>query len=86
MNSLVPKSRTMQTGWGTWGVPCKPMQEGRNAKRDRETDGEGGRERENKTSELYREEPLGEGKPSPWAGKLRVEAGMCQAYPLTGRD
>ena len=27
---------------------------------------------------LYRKEPLAEGKPSPWAGKFRVEDRRCQ--------
>ena len=27
---------------------------------------------------LYREEPLGEGQPSPWAGKFRVGGRVCQ--------
>ena len=31
-----------------------------------------------KKSELYREEPLGEGQPSPWAGKFRVGGGICR--------
>jgi hypothetical protein len=31
-----------------------------------------------KISGLYREEPLGEGQPSPWAGKFRVEDRVCQ--------
>ena len=39
-----------------------------------------------KMSGLYREEPLGEGQPSPWAGKFRLEGSMCQPYPVTGRD
>ena len=30
------------------------------------------RERERKMFGLYREEPLGEGQPSPWTGKFRV--------------
>ena len=29
-------------------------------------------------SGLYREEPLGEGQPSPWAGKFRVGGRVCQ--------
>ena len=33
---------------------------------------------ESKKSGLYREEPLGEGQPSPWAGKFRVEDRVCQ--------
>ena len=31
-----------------------------------------------KMSGLYREEPLGEGQPSPWAGKFRVGGRVCQ--------
>lgn len=31
-------------------------------------------------------EPLREGMPSPWAGKLRVEGRICQAGPGTGRN
>ena len=39
-------------------------------------------EREEKRTErpkLYREEPLGEGQPSPWADKFRVGGPVCQA-------
>jgi hypothetical protein len=32
-------------------------------------------EGETKMSGFYREKPLGEGQPSPWAGKFRVGAG-----------
>jgi hypothetical protein len=34
--------------------------------------------RETKMSGLYREEPLGEGQASPWAGKFRVGGRVCQ--------
>ena len=34
------------------------------------------------TSGLYREEPLGQWQPSPWAW----ESGVYQSYPVTGRD
>ena len=51
----------------------------------RETEGRGQREKgerekreEIKMSGLYREEPLGEGQPSPWAGKFRVRSRVCQ--------
>lgn len=43
------------------------------------------RERVTKMSGFYREEPLGEGRPSPWARKFRVEGEVCQPYPVTGR-
>uniref|UniRef100_A0A0V1KHR0 Uncharacterized protein n=1 Tax=Trichinella nativa TaxID=6335 RepID=A0A0V1KHR0_9BILA len=33
-------------------------------------------------SGLYREEPLGEGQPSPWAGKFRVGGRVCQSLVL----
>jgi hypothetical protein len=33
---------------------------------------------ETKMSGFYREEPLGEGQPSPWARKVRVGGGICQ--------
>lgn len=36
------------------------------------------REGEAKMSRFYREEPLGNGQPSPWAGKFRVGARVCQ--------
>jgi hypothetical protein len=36
------------------------------------------RERERKMFGLYREEPLGEGQPSPWTGKFRVGDRVCQ--------
>lgn len=44
------------------------------------------RGRATKVSGLYREEPLGEEQPSPWAGKLRAEGAVCQPHPVTGRD
>ena len=37
-------------------------------------------------SGLYREEPLGEGQPSVWAGEFRVEGGVGQLYPVTGSN
>lgn len=36
------------------------------------TEREGEERGETKMSGLYREEPLGEGQPSPWAGEFRV--------------
>lgn len=33
---------------------------------------------ETKMSGFYREKPLGEGQPSPWAGKFRVGGRICQ--------
>jgi hypothetical protein len=35
-----------------------------------------GEKGETKLSRLHREEPLGEGKPSPWAGKFIVGGGV----------
>lgn len=34
-------------------------------------------EGETKMSGFYREKPLGEGQPSPWAGKFRVGGRVC---------
>jgi len=39
-----------------------------------------------KMSELYTEEPLEEGQPSPWAGEFSVESRVYQLYTVTGRD
>ena len=39
-----------------------------------------------KMSGLYREEPLWERQPRPWAGESRVEGGACQPHPVMGRD
>jgi hypothetical protein len=39
------------------------------------------REEETKTFSLHREEPLGEGQPSPWAGQFRVGGRVCQIAP-----
>jgi hypothetical protein len=35
------------------------------------------RRRKRKKSGLYREEPLGEGQPSPWDGKFKVGGREC---------
>lgn len=35
---------------------------------------------------LYRQEPLGEGQPSSWAGEFQVEGGVWQTHPVTGRE
>ena len=35
---------------------------------------------------LYREEQLGKGQPSPWAGEFGVEGRICQPHPVTDRD
>ena len=37
-----------------------------------------GRGKRQKMSELYKEEPLGKGQPSPWAGKFKVGGRVCQ--------
>lgn len=36
------------------------------------------REQERKTSGLYSEKPLGQGKPSFWAGNFKVRGKVCQ--------
>lgn len=36
-------------------------------------------------SGVYREEHLGEGQPSPWAGEVRVEDIAYKPYLVTGR-
>jgi hypothetical protein len=57
---------TMGSGWGEKERKGAPKErEGRKKKRDL-------------MSILYREEPLGEGQPSPWAGKFRVLGRVCQ--------
>lgn len=38
----------------------------------------GGKREETKICGLYREEPLREGQPSSWDGKLRVGSRVCQ--------
>ena len=38
-----------------------------------------GEKREIKISALCREESLGEGQPSPWAGKFKVGGRVCQS-------
>jgi hypothetical protein len=35
-----------------------------------------------KISGLHKEEALGKGQPSPWAGELRVESRVFQPYPV----
>lgn len=35
-----------------------------------------------KTSGLYREEPLAEGQPSPWAAEFRIKGGVFKSYPV----
>ena len=57
-------------GWGGEGERTKERDS-----MQRESGEEG---RETKMSGLYREEPLGEGQPSPWAGKFRVGGRVCQ--------
>ena len=72
-------SQRMRPGKSTWGG--RQREGGKNLSREKETERgrdteERDRERtrgETKMSGLYREEPLGEGQPSPWAGKFRVE-------------
>lgn len=46
----------------------------------RETTGRGKRQKKGETemSGLYREEPLGDRKPRPWAGRVRTEGRVCQ--------
>ena len=39
-----------------------------------------------KMSGLYREEPMVQGQPGPWAGEFSVEGRVCQPYPVTGWD
>ena len=34
----------------------------------------------------HREESVGEGESSPWAGELRAGGRVCQSYPAKGRD
>ena len=43
--------------------------------REKEKRRKGG-SKETKRSGLYREAPVGEGQPSPWAGKVWVEGGV----------
>ena len=82
-SSLVPRIevRRVSMGQGEGGG----RKERKNGRRDKKREGGRGerdrepvREKECKMSELYREEPLGEGKPSPWAGKFRVGAGYAR--------
>jgi hypothetical protein len=42
------------------------------------TEREKKRARENKMFGLYREEPLGEGQPNPWASKFKEGGRACQ--------
>lgn len=42
--------------------------------------------RENRKSASDREEILGEGKSSPWAGKFSIEDGVFQPCPVRGMD
>ena len=55
-------------------APRKPPWEGRGERRERETESElqwgVGHRREQNC--LYREDPLGEGQPSPWVAKFRI--------------
>ena len=53
---------------------------GRLREREKHTQRKKRRRRDTHTriSELYREDPLGEGQPSPWAGKFRVGGRVCQ--------
>lgn len=44
----------------------------------RERRGEERRRERPKMSRLYREDPPGEGQPSPWAGKFRFAGRVCQ--------
>jgi hypothetical protein len=54
----------------------------RERERERERGGERGREGEREMSGLYREQPLEERKPSPWAGKFRAEGAECASHAL----
>jgi hypothetical protein len=53
---------------GEWERREREGKEGERERRERGREGE--RERARKMSGFYREKPLGEGQPSPWAAKL----------------
>lgn len=39
-----------------------------------------------KVVDQNREDPLGSGPSSLWAGEFRIERGVCQSYLVRGRD
>lgn len=39
-----------------------------------------------KMARIYREEPLGDRQPRPWAVKLRIEGKLCQPFPVAARN
>ena len=63
MSSLTPRTEAREAAMGKWGWGS--WRKGASRKKRR-------REQETKMSGLYREEPLEEGQPSPWAGKFKV--------------
>ena len=76
MGSLVPRNKAREVTKGREGRGKEIEKEHAHAEREEMERGREKRRRETKMSVLYRKNPLGEGKPRPWAGKVRVEGGI----------
>lgn len=75
--SPIPRKGGWEVAMQTGRRKRMGTQRERNAETVREKREEGG---EYKMSGLYRQEPLAEGKPSPWAEKFRVKGRVCQVW------
>jgi hypothetical protein len=58
---------------------------GREGERERDGDRETEQQRVHKCLD-YVGRASGKGKPGPWAGKFKVQGGVCQPCPVTGED